>query len=66
MDELTAESMKSTSCSPAVPLKCSGVLGKSLALLFLSFLVFKDVQAYHHTWVLQELINYHLHGFEGL
>lgn len=51
--------MESTSCDTALPLKCSGVLGKSLDLLFLGFLVFKDVQAYHHTWVLQELINYH-------
>lgn len=61
-----AKSMESMSCGPALPLKCSGVLAKSLDLLFISFLVFKDVQTYHHTWVLQELINYHLHGFEDL
>lgn len=29
---------------PALPLPCSAVLGKSLDLLFLGFLVFKDVQ----------------------
>lgn len=42
------------------------VLGKSLDLLFLRFREFKDVQTYHRTWVLQELINYHLYGLEDL
>jgi len=59
-----AESVESTSCSPALLLACSGVLGESPDLLLLSFFVFEDTQTYHHTWVLQELINYHLYSFE--
>lgn len=60
------ESVEGASCSPGLLLKCFGMLGKSLDPFFLSFHVFKDVQTYHRTWVLQELINCHLYSFEDL
>lgn len=59
-----SESAESMSCVPALPLKCSVVLGKPLDLLFLSFPVFKNIQSTHHTWLLQELINCNMNDFE--